>query len=434
MKWHDGTPFTSADVLATYNRILDPPDTISVGQMTSMFEALESVEAPNDLTVVMNLKRPTPWFIELVAADPNFGPSVIYPKHVLDANDQDLRSELATGTGPFMLKERQPGELWVLEPNPNYWNPDLPFVDLVRQFHVPAWPDRGAAVLTGQADFAWNGSMDTWAEAAGQPNKFIVGNPPNLGISGMWVNNEREPFDDVRVRKAMFLALDKYKWSEINTSVSIPNYVGRWQHRSSPYAQAAAEYADMPGWRKPTDDDIAAARALLAEAGFSDGFKTTLTTINPAAFAEVEAPALTAMLKATLNIDADIIVIERALSGDTLASGDFDLFIGEGLTSLTKDPTPSWNNGLRCGAGGNYNRYCNPEVDKILDRLLAELDPVQRQNLANQMMVLLDQEIPFVIRGGNDTIPMAWRYVKGLSIEERGRKGWMRFETVWLDK
>ena len=89
---------------------------------------------------------------------------------------------------------------------------------------------------------------------------------------------------------------------------------------------------------------------------------------------------------------------------------------------------------MRCGAGGNYNRYCNPEVDKILDRLLAELDPVQRQNLANQMMVLLDQEVPFVIRGGNDTIPMAWRYVKGLSIEERGRKGWMRFETVWLDK
>jgi peptide/nickel transport system substrate-binding protein len=434
VKWHDGKPFTSADVEATYNRILNPPDNISVELMTSTFEPLESVEAPDDLTIVMRLKRPTPWFIELVGADPNFGPAVIYPKHVLDANNQDLRGVLATGTGPFMSKEHKPGELWIWEPNPNYWNPALPFIDQVKQFHIKAGSDRGTAVLTGRADIAWNGSVGTWAEAASQPNKFIVGNPPNLGISGLWLNNEKKPFNDVRVRRALFLALDKHKWVEIISSVGIPYYVGRWQHRSSPYAQPPGEYGDIPGWRKPTAGDLAEAKALMVEAGYPDGLKTTITAINQPTRVEVIVPFIAASLKDTLNIDVEIKVIERALSGETLAGGNWEAFSGESLGSLTQDPTPTWNSGFRCGGGNNFMNYCNPEADKILDMLLAELDPVKRQDLANQMMDQLDKDAPFLIHGGNDTIPLAQRFVAGLSIEDRGRKGWMRFETVWLDK
>jgi ABC-type transport system substrate-binding protein len=434
VKWHDGKPFTSADVLATYERILNPPDHISVDVMRVPFEPLESVEATDATTVAMRLKRPTPWFIELVGADPNFGPAVIYPKHVLDANNQDLRSEFSVGTGPFMVKELQPAEMWVLEPNPNYWNPALPYVDSVRQFHVASWPDRGAAVLTNQADFTWNGSPATWEVAAKQPHKFVAGLAPNLGQSVIWLNNKRKPFDDVRVRRAIHLAVDRAKINEIYTSVTVPYYVSRWQYKDSPYATPEEELLKMPGYRPDKTEDIAAAKVLMAEAGHADGFKTSFTTIHPPAQSEVLAPGFAAQLKNTLNIDVEIVVVDRVLAGDAYASSDWDMLFSGGWASLTRDPTPSWNSVFSCDGGDNYEGYCSAEMDKLLGGMLTELDQGKRQQLANQVMDLLDKDVPSWVMGGALTIPMAWRYVKGLSIPDRARKGWMRFETVWLDK
>ena len=71
---------------------------------------------------------------------------------------------VAPGTGPFKFIENKPGELWEFEKNADYWNPELPYVDTVIMQHVPAWTDRGTAVLTGNADFSWNVSRDTWDE------------------------------------------------------------------------------------------------------------------------------------------------------------------------------------------------------------------------------------------------------------------------------
>lgn len=436
VKWHDGTDFTSADVEATFARFFDPPAGVSVGIMTDMFEAVEGVEAVDPNTVQINLKRITPWFLELLSADPLFGPAVIYQKAALDAANGDLRNELSPGTGPFTLGDRQPGELWVLEANANYWNPDLPYVDSIRQFHVPAWPDRGTAVLTGQSDFAWNGSVDTWNEAAKEPDKYIVGKPFGTGYWGPYLNNTRPPFDDQRVRKAIHLAVDKWKIAEIMGSVVIPFHVSRWMTPASPYAGSTDSYINLPGYRTDKTADIAEAQRLMAEAGYGDGVEIEVTLSNPTPYTEVVGPAYLAQLRDLLGIEVKSTdVIERALEGDTLTAGNWDLFLGpSGWDSVTGDPTVMWRTYIGTGGARNFGGYSNAELDAVLDEMLTELDPAARQDLADQVIAILDEDPPLGGVASSQQIPMAWRYVKGLDLETRQWQGWLRFEVVWLDK
>ncbi len=168
MEFHDGTGLSSADVVATFSRIIFPPAGMA-SIHKDQFAAVEKVDAVDRLTVRFVLKEPRPYFLEL------FTPSsmIIYSKKSLDENNQDLRKVIAPGTGAFMFKERKVAEKWVMVRNPNYWDPELPYLDGIELLHIPAWTDRGTAVLTGQADYSPNVSLETRQE--GLKRKDIVG-------------------------------------------------------------------------------------------------------------------------------------------------------------------------------------------------------------------------------------------------------------------
>ncbi|MCA9859898.1 MAG: hypothetical protein KC438_09255, partial [Thermomicrobiales bacterium] len=146
--FHDGGSFSADDVVATFTRIIDPPEGM-ISVMRAFFRSVERIEAVDLLTVQFTLSEPQADLMTALAAP--F--SVIYSKNTLDENNQDLRAVVAPGTGPFVFDNYQEGERWVFTRNPNYWNPELPYVDQMELIHVAAWSDRGTAVLTGQADF-----------------------------------------------------------------------------------------------------------------------------------------------------------------------------------------------------------------------------------------------------------------------------------------
>ena len=152
VKWHDGMDFSADDVVATFNRIISPPEGLAI-TATGLFESVESVEAIDPLTVRFNLKTPTPWFIELLASDNYSNPAVIYPKHFMEANNFDLREKVAPGTGPFMLNEIKQDEYWDLDANPDYFVPHLPYADGARLLNVIPFCDRGTAVPHGPGRF-----------------------------------------------------------------------------------------------------------------------------------------------------------------------------------------------------------------------------------------------------------------------------------------
>jgi peptide/nickel transport system substrate-binding protein len=430
VRFHDGSEFSAADVVATFNRIIDPPATIAMGGIREQLAMVSAVEAVDDYTVLFTLSAPTPFFLELLAGDG----AVVYSAAELEANDGDLRGlTVPNGTGPFRFVDYIPGEQLILEANPDYWNPELPYVDGIELLNVPAWADRGTAVLTGQADFSFNVSFDTWEEGVSRGD-MVTAQAPCLNSHMVAINNTHPPFDDPLVRRAINLAVDRQAIINAFTPVWEPAFVSRWLPVASPYAMPMEEVLTLPGYRPDKEADIEEARQLLAEAGYPDGFETTFTAWTEAASSEVAVPAFAELLRTSLGITGEIQVIERARTSDVLQSGEFDLFKSDTYASPVLDPYPLWNQYLRTGASQNWSRYSNPEFDALLDELAEELDPDARRTLVSQGLDMLDENPPFFLIGFCAHSTLAHDYIKGIEIERRSWSKWDRFETIWLDR
>jgi peptide/nickel transport system substrate-binding protein len=325
------------------------------------------------------------------------------------------------------------GEKLVLEANPDYWNPELPYVDGIELLHVAAWADRGTAVLTGQADLSWNVSVDTWTEG-GTRDDLVIAAAPCLNSHMVAINNSVEPLNNPLVRQAIHLAVDRQAVINAFAPIWEPAFVTRWLPAASPFATPQDELLQMPGYRPDKTEDIETARQLLAEAGYPDGFETTFTAWTEAASSEVAVPAFAEQLRTALNITGDIEVIERPRTADVLRGGEFNLFKSDTYASPILDPYPLWNTYLKTGSSQNWSQYSNPDFDALVDQLAVEIDETKRQELINQGLDILDENPPFFLIGFCAHSAMASTAVKGLDIEERLFSKWGRFETVWLDR
>lgn len=428
VSFSDGTPLTADDVVATFSRIVFPPE-----GMVSIYKdelgPVTKVEAVDPATVRFTLSQPWPPFME-VLSNPYM---VVYSKKALDENANDLRQVIAPGTGPFLYVEHATGERWVFERNPNYWNTGLPYVDRLEMLHVPVWTDRGTAILTGQADFSINVSPQTWEEGKtrGDLQAFQV---PCLNSHTAIINNQRKPFDDPRVRRAIHLAVSRQNMFQA-IATQEPVFVTRWMPAVSPYATPAEQLATMPGYRADKEADIAEAQRLMAEAGYADGIKDVdLLTASDPQHAELNGPAFQDELRRTLNIEATIRTMERGLLTEEYKKGEFGIIVEGRYSSNYVDPTILWNANLKTGGSQNWSRYSNPAFDELLAKITVETDEAMRQELFNQGMALLDENPPFFLIGFCAHSPMAQAKVKGLALDTRLFSQGGRLETAWFEQ
>ncbi len=436
VKFHDGSPFSSADVVATFTKILTPPPGV-ISVFKDNFAAVDRVEAVNPLTVRITLKNPTAYFLELLSGGTNQLFAVpMFPKKVLEENNYDLRKLPAPppGTGPFRFKEHKAAEKWVFERNPSYWDPELPYIDRLELVHVPQMTDRGSAVLTGQADLTLNASVDVWREAEKRKDQLGVARTPSLASHTAHINNERKPFNDRRVRRAVFLAVSRQNIHKAYQDQE-PIAQGRWMAASSPFSPPMSEILKLPGYRADKTADVAEAKKLLAEAGVPNGFgPIELVSATAPWAADIMAPAFMEELKSKLGITSKIRLVERGLLPEQYKNGTFDILVETQFSGAIADPTPMWNAFLKCKASQNYSRYCNPQFDKLLEDIGKETDDAKRRQLMNRALDLLDQDAPFVDTGFTEHSAVWRSYVKGLAIEKRIHSEWGHFDTVWLDK
>jgi len=426
VKFHDGEPFTSADVAATFNRIIDPPEGI-VSILRSDFSMVKSVEAVDDLTVVFTLSSPRAFFLHLLAATN----AIIYSKKTLEENNYDLRSVIAPGTGAFRFVEHLPAEKWVYEANPDYWDPELPYVDGLELLHVPAWSDRGTAVLTDQADMSWNVAKETWDEGKSRPESVQVNKLPNFGAYWCFINNREAPLDDPRVRRAIHLGVSKQNLSAAYGTQELINLT-RWVPQGDPNATPPDVLATLPGYREDKTEDIAEAKRLLAEAGYPDGISGIELLVAAGPQSELLAPALQDMLKNDLNIETTIRTIERSLLTSEQQSGNYQLMIfvrGHGVSDIS----PRGNLWWRTDGSQNFGGYSNADFDALLDQIDVETDLDVRKKMIDQAQDMLDENPPEYLIGYTFHLPMWNNRVKGLSLDSRLFAEWGRIETVWLD-
>jgi peptide/nickel transport system substrate-binding protein len=427
VRFHDGTPFSSADVLASFQRIISPPQGI-VSQNRELFNVVASLDAPDAKTFRMVLKEPRVYFLQLLA-EPS---TVIYSKKALDENQGDLRKVIAPGTGPFVFKEHKQAEKWVFARNSSYWDRDLPYLDSLELLHVPAWTDRGTAVLTGQADMSWNVSIETFQE--GERRKDLVSGKKlsNFGCYAVLINCAKKPFDDPRVRRAVHLAVSRQDLIKaFQTQEPIDNT--RWVPHGDRFALSAEEVLKLPGYRADKSQDIPAARKLLADAGQTDRIKgVDLLVASVAPHAEILAPAFQEQLKRTLNIEAKIRIAERAVLVQEQQRGNYDLVI-DTPGHLLSDIVPLANVYFKSGGSRNWTGYANPKFDRLLAQVDSETDAGKRAKLIRDMEDLLDQEPPWYMLGYTFHLPMWRTRVKGLALDRRDRALWGRLDTAWVE-
>src|SRR6266446_7105458 len=206
VKWHDGKPFSSADVKYTFDVVReakDVPAKLRLSPRKDWYANVEAIEAPDAHTVIFRLKRPQPSLILMLAS----GYSPVYPAHVPLA---ELRQR-CVGTGPFRLKQYSRGEMVELERNPDYFVPGRPYLNGLRYPIIGERGTRLAALQAGRLDVAMPLEMTkTMADTIkGNAPSLVVAETGQIGSDNVIMNHKKPPFDNVTVRRAISLAMDR---------------------------------------------------------------------------------------------------------------------------------------------------------------------------------------------------------------------------------
>src|ERR687886_190047 len=270
VKFHDGGDFTAEDVKATYQRIIFPPQGFS-SPRTPLFSTVEAINVRDSHTIEFKLReaRPKEFMLGAFAS----GWNIIVRKKTLEDNNYNLRQVMDyPGTGPFRHKKRVDKEVWVMERNPDYWNEGLPYLDGVEFYHLTPWaPEVGASLLAGKVDYARAVDPVSLRKIQATPGMSGTDFYQSV-IIAYWVNNEKKPLGDPRVRRAIHLALDRHALTELVKDVS-PSLLGGFLYPFSEYATPTAKLVERLGYQRDTKASIQEARKLLAAAGYPNGLK-----------------------------------------------------------------------------------------------------------------------------------------------------------------
>jgi peptide/nickel transport system substrate-binding protein len=303
MLWHDGAELTSADVKATFDRIVKPPQGVLIPRST-LFKTVEEITTPDKYTIQFKLSEPRP---------PNFimsafasGWNVIISKKTLEGNNYNLRRvEIFPGTGPFKSKRRVENEVWVMEANKEYWNEGMPYLDGIEFYHaLPFSTELGSAILSGRVDYARIVDPVTTRKAKATPGMSTATFNQSV-IQGTWVNTKHKPLDDPRVRRALHLTFDRPVLIDVVKDVT-PMRVGGFIYPFSEFSTPPAGLAKKPGYQ---EDNVAAAKeakALITAAGHPDGIKELDFLVRDVASYRLWSQAIQAMLKESINVECDL--------------------------------------------------------------------------------------------------------------------------------
>ncbi len=271
IKFHDGSTLTARDVKATYDKIISPPPGV-VSVRKGSYSMVKSVEAPDDRTVVFRLKWPSASILANLASPWNF----IYKADIL-AKDPHWYEKNINGTGPFKFAEYVPGSHWIGKKNKDYFMKGRPYLDGYRAIFIKSTSARVAAIRGGRALIEFRGfspaGRDDLVRALGK--KIRVQEGPWICYLSVAINNEVKPFSDVRVRKALTLALNRYEASEYLSKIAIIKPVGGVLRPGSEFAATEAELTKLAGYGKDIKASRKEARRLLREAGIPDGYEFT---------------------------------------------------------------------------------------------------------------------------------------------------------------
>jgi peptide/nickel transport system substrate-binding protein len=383
VKFHDGSPLTSADVKASYDKILNPPEGVRSIRMHH-YSAVAGVEAPDPSTVVFKLKFPSASLLSNLASPWN----VIFPKKYLD-KDPNYFKKNAIGSGPFKFKSYTPGSTFEGERNPDYFVKDRPYLNGYKFFISTETSVRAAAIRSGRAYIEMRDLPDSEVEAIQKHlgDKVVVQHTPFVINFGVAVNNTVKPFTDVRVRKALTLGIDRYTASRALFKLTGLKEVGGLTRPGTEWAMSQAELEKFPGFWRDAEKSRAEAKKLLAEAGYPNGLKVVLKNRNvKLPYQDFAVYAIQEWRK--IGIEVENRPLETAAwFSDGQDTGNFELIVAP-TVEFADDPDQFLGRYVT-GSTQNWGRFSDPRIDDLFSRQARSLDAAERKKLCNEIEKLV---------------------------------------------
>ena len=379
VKFHDGSALTAADIKATYDKIVSPPQgTRSVRK--EHYTEVSKIEAPDASTVVFKLKFPSASLLDNLASPWN----VIYPKKYLD-KDPNYFMKNAVGTGPFKFKNYTRGSTFEGERNPEYHVKDRPYLNGYKFFVSTETSVRATAIRSGRAYIEFRDMPHSEVDAIKKQlgDKVVVQETPMIGQFGIAMQNTVKPFTDIRVRKAIMLGFDRYTAGKVLSTLTGLRDVGGPMRPGTEWAIPQADLEKIPGFWRDAEKSRAEAKRLLAEAGYPNGFKTVLKNRNvKTPYQDLAVFAIQEWRK--IGIEVEHRPLETATwFADLRDTGNFELGVQPTVESM--DDPDQFMNRYTTGASSNYGRVSDPVLDDLFSRQARALDHAERKKLVIEM-------------------------------------------------
>jgi len=427
VKWHDGKPFTSADVKCTFDMLAGTSQNrFRKNPRKDWYANVEAVAPEGDLQVTFKLKRPQPALLAMLAS----GYTPIYACHVTAAQQRTN----PIGTGPFKFVELKQNESLKLTRNPDYWKKGLPYLDGIEYTIIPNRSTAILAFVAGRFDmtFPTEVTVPLLKDVKSQAPQAICDLAPTNVSTNLIVNRQSAPFDNADVRRAAALALDRKAFVDILFegkadigATLLPPPGGVWG-MSAEDLKTVIGYGDVPTNR-------AEARKLMEKAGYGPEkrLKLKIATRNLPIYRD-PAVIMIDQLK-EIYIDGELDVIESGIWFAKIARNEYQ--IGLNLTGNgIDDPDQSFYENFACGSERNYTKYCNKDLEKLFDQQSAEPDVAKRKKLVWEIDKKLQEDVarPILYHSRQAT---CWQpHVKGVTIMVNSSYNGHRYEDVWLDK
>jgi peptide/nickel transport system substrate-binding protein len=378
VKFHDGTPFTSADVKASYDRIINPPTGI-VSARRALHTDISAIETPDATTVVFKLSNPNGSMINNFASPFN----CVYSAAKLTANPKYPDTEVM-GTGAFKFKEYVKGATYEGVKNPDYFEAGKPHLDGYKVFMV-----KSNAVVPGiqggqfDAEFRGRSPKERDQLVDAMKDKVTVMEGPWTTNLLLAFNTQKKPFDDVRVRRALTMAIDRWGGSEPLAKISMLKHVGGFMRPGSAYALPKEELEKLPGFGRDIAKQREEAKKLLAEAGVTS-LKVNFVNRNlPEPYTPMGIYVVDQWRR--IGVETDHKQLETKLYFDAQSNRDFDVTI-EFIAEFADDPSIQLQKVLSSAKSkASLAGHSDKLVDDLFDQQAREVDPAKRIKLVQEL-------------------------------------------------
>ncbi len=428
VKWHDGKPFTAKDVQCTWNKLTGKDtDEFRKNPRAIWWQNVKEIAVNGDHEATFVLGRPQPSILSMLAS----GYTPIYPCHV---KAQAMRTN-PIGTGPFKFVEFKRGDSVKFVRNPDYWKKGRPYLDGIEWKVIENRSTRILAFVAGEFDMTWNADVTVplLKDVTSQAPKAVCELAPTYVSTNLIINRNLAPFNDPKIRQAMALALDRKTYIDILSGgkalvsgVMMPPPEGKW-------GMPPDKLSTLPGYGPDIEKNQAEGRKIMESLGYSAAkpLKIKVSTRNIAIYRDPAVILIDQLKK--IHIDGELEVIDTSIWHAKVTRAEYS--VGLNLTGVgVDDPDVNLYENYACESERNLTKYCNKEVDALIEKQSREPDPAKRREIVWEVERRLAEDLarPIILYDRQAT---CWHpYVKGFVLHHNSIYNNWRYEDVWLDK